>query len=142
MKRTAILILGILTLVSCRSLNSKNSEQPTSQEPLIVLNGGDKDENGCIGSAGYTYSLVREDCIRLFEVGHRLDPIDSKDSSSGYLVFNTDHSKLELFLPSTGKGIILLKTSEENFRYNQYQFAAGTGVLSIDGKASYKKASE
>lgn len=29
--------------------------------------GGDKDAHGCIGSAGYTYSQVKKDCVRTFE---------------------------------------------------------------------------
>ena len=34
-----------------------------------ALVGADRDEHGCIGSAGYTWSEVRKDCIRLFEDG-------------------------------------------------------------------------
>jgi hypothetical protein len=29
--------------------------------------GGDKDAHGCIGSAGYTYSQIRKDCVRLLK---------------------------------------------------------------------------
>ena len=36
--------------------------------------GGDRDAHGCIGSAGYTYSAVRTECVRLWEVGVRLAP--------------------------------------------------------------------
>lgn len=34
-------------------------------EPMIV--GGDKDEHGCIGSAGYTWCEPKQKCLRVFE---------------------------------------------------------------------------
>ena len=39
--------------------------------------GSDRDAHGCIGSAGYIWSEVRQDCIRLFEQGIRT--VDSFD---------------------------------------------------------------
>ena len=35
--------------------------------PQRALLGGDRDEHGCIGSAGYVWSEVSQDCIRVFE---------------------------------------------------------------------------
>ena len=37
------------------------------------LVGSDRDEHGCIGSAGYTWSYALHDCIRLWEAGIRFD---------------------------------------------------------------------
>ena len=34
--------------------------------------GGDRDKHGCIGSAGYQWSEVQQDCIRVFEKGIRM----------------------------------------------------------------------
>ncbi len=56
MKKTIILIaiLGIFVLSGC-----------TSDKNLIV--GGDKDEHGCIGSAGYQWCPSTENCQRMWE---------------------------------------------------------------------------
>lgn len=37
------------------------------QYPQSLKLGGDRDEHGCIGSAGYVWCEVQQDCIRLFE---------------------------------------------------------------------------
>jgi len=36
-----------------------------AQQTHVV--GGDRDAHGCIGSAGYTYSQIKKDCVRTFE---------------------------------------------------------------------------
>lgn len=67
--------------------------------------GGDRDEHGCIGSAGYQWCEVQQDCIRVFEKGIRLDTPD--DEQSAFIVFSPDSSKVELFFSSGDKSEIL-----------------------------------
>ena len=43
------------------------------QYPQSPKLGGDRDEHGCIGSAGYVWCEVQQDCIRLFEKGIRME---------------------------------------------------------------------
>lgn len=38
-----------------------------TSSPVQRIVGGDKDEHGCLGSAGYTWCEEKEKCIRLFE---------------------------------------------------------------------------
>lgn len=63
------------------------------QERLV---GGDRDEHDCIGSAGYTWSEVQKECIRLFEKGIRVAATDGSNRSA-YIVFAPDSSRAELF---------------------------------------------
>lgn len=42
----------------------------SSISPLV---GGNRDEHGCIGSAGYTWSYALHDCVRLWEAGTSFD---------------------------------------------------------------------
>lgn len=58
--------------------------------------GDDKDEHGCIASAGYTWSEVRKDCIRLWEEGVRMSAVDDAGKSL-FLVFSPDSTQVELF---------------------------------------------
>ena len=47
--------------------------------------GGDRDKHGCIGSAGYQWSEVQQDCIRVFEKGIRMKAVDgSHDKKQGF----------------------------------------------------------
>lgn len=66
----------------------------------VLMVGNDHDGHGCLGSAGYTWSKVRQDCIRPFETGIRLSSATEPDATScAYLVFSVDSTRAELFLP-------------------------------------------
>ena len=67
--------------------------------------GGDRDKHGCIGSAGYQWCEVQQDCIRIFEKGIRLKAIDGDQNA--FIVFSPDSSKVELFFSSGDKNEIL-----------------------------------
>ena len=58
--------------------------------------GDDKDEHGCIASAGYTWSEVQKDCIRLWEKGVRLASVDDAENTL-FIVFSPDSTQVELF---------------------------------------------
>ena len=68
------------------------------QYPQSPLVGGDRDEHGCIGSAGYVWCEVQKDCIRLFEKGIRI-------------VFSPDSTQLELFFSNNQPNEILERRS-------------------------------
>lgn len=66
------------------------------QFPQTSRLGGDRDEHGCIGTAGYVWSEVQKDCIRLFEKGIRTEAVDGSNTSA-FIVFSPDSTRLELF---------------------------------------------
>jgi hypothetical protein len=78
-------------------------------DPTIV--GNDRDEHGCIKSAGYTWSQVQGRCLQIFNEGVALmPPVDqtiAKDADSpfdailqSYLIFSADSNRIELFMPN------------------------------------------
>lgn len=72
--------------------------QPIDSAKLLV--GADVDSHGCKASAGYTWSEVRQNCIRLFEDGVRMNSVtDTAATSSAFIVFSGDSTKVEVFLP-------------------------------------------
>lgn len=66
------------------------------QYPQAVKVGGDRDEHGCIASAGYVWCEVQKDCIRLFEKGIRTEAVDGNNASA-FIVFSPDSIRAELF---------------------------------------------
>ena len=72
--------------------------------------GGDKDAHGCKGSAGYTYSQVKKDCVRVFEQKIRLTEVKPKGSSNSMtaIIFSKDMKKAEVFLPQENTGSLIL----------------------------------
>lgn len=72
--------------------------------------GGDKDVHGCKGSAGYTYSQVKKDCVRVFEQKIKLTEVKPKGSSTSMtaIIFSKDMKNAEVFLPEENTGSLIL----------------------------------
>jgi hypothetical protein len=74
--------------------------------------GGDKDVHGCKGSAGYTYSQIKNDCVRVFEQKIKLNEVSTE---KGYttmtaVIFSKDMKRAEIFIPDgAAKSIILTR---------------------------------
>lgn len=104
MKRILGVIFSFVLLLACDSV--VNTTKQVTSADSVQLVGNDKGEHGCIASAGYVWSELKGDCIRVWEVGVSLLPI-SDSTVSAYAVFNSDSSKVELFLPGENKHEIL-----------------------------------
>lgn len=73
------------------------------------------DDHGCNAAAGFTWSEVRKDCIRLFEAGVRMNPVnDPEATTSAFIVFSADSAQVEVFLPNGTNSPILDKRSLPN----------------------------
>ena len=109
----------VLCLSACTETPKKEAPKavpvPEVAPPMV---GGDSDEHGCKGSAGYTWSVVKNECIRIFESGIRLDPqaADLDKSTSAFVVFKSenDESQAELYLPSQKTSILLPKDKKDD----------------------------
>lgn len=88
-----MLLLGcLLVVIGC--------SRPSTIGRLV---GGDRDEHGCLSSAGYTWSDALHDCVRVWEVGLRFDD----GSAPAFLVFSTDSTYAEIF--TTDKDPVLCR---------------------------------
>jgi hypothetical protein len=115
MKKQHIAILSLL-VASCSTPSQQQAITVKTDSIQPTLTGGDKDEHGCIGSAGYQWSEIKNDCIRVFELPLQLK---SKDSTSiAGVVFANDSSRVELFL-TEGKQI-LEKKDPSNYASTQW----------------------
>jgi hypothetical protein len=82
-----------------------------AQKQAPVL-GGDRDVHGCIGSAGYAYSQLKNNCIQTFNQKIKLKEVNSDKSytSMTAIIFSKDMKKAEIFIPDgAAKSIILNK---------------------------------
>jgi hypothetical protein len=123
MSKTILLLLfsAVLCLSACTETPKKAAPEAAKTEATPVaapMVGGDSDEHGCKGSAGYTWSVVKNECIRIFESGIRLDPqaADLDKTTSAFVVFKseTDEAQAELYLPSQKASILLAKDKKDD----------------------------
>ena len=97
--------------------------QPTNPA-AVPQAGADRDAHGCIGSAGYTWSNVRKQCIRIFEAGLAFEPDPAPTQGavlSAYLVLAPAEGAVtaaELFLPGRAAPVplTLVHTPEGDIR--------------------------
>lgn len=107
------------------------------------LVGGDKDAHGCIASAGYTWCEVQGRCVRLWEDGVKLEPVEKSINSGDatfnvFILFSTDSLKVELFDARLKEPLILNLTDKNGKAYylGKYQVERTNGkwVVKNDGK--------
>lgn len=139
-----LIILLLLCLLSGQTFGqkkeTKTENKPETSKPEIV--GNDKDAFGCKPSAGYTWSRLKKECVRVFEVGTRLNPYNNKDKSStisAFVIFDKKSNKAELFLPNQEKSIILTRKSEgKNYINGNWKLITWKGfVLKKGNKILY-----
>ncbi|MDY0989853.1 hypothetical protein SOM12_20650 [Flavobacterium sp. CFBP9031] len=110
------LFLIMASAISCgKKVSQENTSTtgttPKEQQKEAVV-GGDSDSHGCKASAGYTWSALKKECIRIFENSTKLNHAeDGKTYSTvSYVIF--DGNKAELFLDTQKESIILERKSE------------------------------
>ena len=110
------LLFTVVATICCSAACTDPTPTPKTEvvpaktvDPVIV--GNDADEHGCKGSAGYQWSVLKNDCIKVFEAGIRLEAKakDLDKSLSAFVVFKseTDEKQAEIFLPSSKTTMLL-----------------------------------
>jgi len=91
------------------SEENKPLDKKVETKPVVV--GGDSDVHGCKASAGYTWSTLKKECIRIFE-GTKLSHADDGKTytTAAFVIF--DGNKAELFLDTQKDAIILERKAE------------------------------
>lgn len=138
MKKIILFASAIILLSACAG------KKATADKQMV---GNDKDEHGCIGSAGYTWSEVRKDCIRLFEDGIVVKSTDVENENA-YIVLSKDSLKAELFYSDGEKNQILDRKGDPQHGYSwasvkdntsSVQFENKTWSIVINGKTKYQQ---
>lgn len=138
MKKLIFLSALALSLFSCDQIlkDRKDDDVEVNANKNVVL-GTDKDADGCVTSAGYRWSLLKNECIRVFEEGYRLNSIDELKgesiTKSAFVIFEENGDKAELFLPDGSKSIMLTREKQgAPYKDNHW-------TLELQNKYSLKK---
>lgn len=133
------LALVFLALMACNDKKGNTMENTEGQSPERPLIGGDRDEQGCLTAAGETWSRIKQDCVRIFTIGQRLNPVQTEVEAviSAFVLFSEDRSKLELFLPDQRETIILDRDGEGSYQKGPWTFDPKDSVLYRDGEKRY-----
>lgn len=102
--------------------------------------GGDKDVHGCKGSAGYTYSQLKNDCVRVFEQKIKLKEANSDKSytSMTAVIFSKDMKRAEVFIPEASAKSIILEREGKNKIWKSGSHIKDTYTLVPYKKSGYQ----
>ncbi|MFP9117417.1 hypothetical protein ACLI08_06505 [Flavobacterium sp. RNTU_13] len=143
MKKPVVVLISVLTLVSCDYILKKREDSVVvPREETVAGNDAEKDKNGCVPSAGYKWSIIRNNCIRPSEEGYRLNSIDKveddTDVKSAFVLFSENGEDAEVYLPDTEGSIVFHKVAENVFKNQQWTLHADKGFsLKYEGKIYY-----
>lgn len=116
-------------LISCKFYETEPIlvEKPHKDSTIVDV---DKDENGCLSSAGYTWSKLNQECVKAF-TGIQLNPADNASTEDEtlctYILFNENADKAEIFLPDDKSFIVTKNGQSKSWIYNDYQLIAHNG---------------
>ncbi len=147
MKKICLLGCGLLLLLLSACKGNGNAEAPATS-----MTGNDRDEHGCIGSAGYLWSQALERCIRPFEDGIKLLPTEKQEGQSAvyaaFAVFPADSLHAELFLPKEGNVVLDRRklpsggyawNQEDDDTYNLRHDADGKWIVERRAKVLFRQ---
>ncbi len=147
MKLFRFVVLSFVALLATQTLVFSASKIVTS--PSI---GGQRDGKGCLIGAGETYSNIRKSCVRVFDVGIRLNPMLKEKNAvlSTFIVFAGEEGEgdVEVFLPSRKTSFIMHQVKGENsglWKSKSLNLSYWKGMYSLDkarGKTIYQGPNE
>ncbi|WP_276380656.1 hypothetical protein [Flavobacterium sp. H4147] len=133
MKKMFLFSIMLTAAISCgKKVSQENITSKEPQKEAIV--GADSDSHGCKASAGYSWSILKKECIRVFK-GTKLSHYDNGKSytTASYVIF--DGNKAELFLDIQKESIILERKSEGDSWVNgDWQLIPWKGYVLKKGK--------
>lgn len=89
------------------------------QKDGIQVVGADMNDKGCKPSTGYSWSILKNDCIQAFATDYILEGKEINDYGNAALIFNTDKTKAEIIGSKFSKNLILTKNSKKNIWSNK-----------------------
>lgn len=142
MKKYIFLAAAACCLFSCDYIMKKDDKKAKGSEDEKVVIGNDKDDKGCVISAGYRWSMLKDDCIRPLEEGYRLNTTDQVAGESTYksafVTFDEEKETAELFLPDTRNSKLLKKDKNGTYADKQYKLSLNGGYrLHKNGQLLY-----
>jgi hypothetical protein len=135
--------LFLIAVIFCAISCAKKQEEVKEAESVVVSDtlkapavGAGEDLHGCKSSAGYTWSELEKECIRIFEKGTRLTPVKSETGEilmPAFVIFKGD--KAEVFMQTEKAPIVMERKSEgEPFINGDWHLISWKGYVLKKGK--------
>lgn len=75
--------------------------------PESPILGGDRDAHGCIGSAGYSWSALKQECVQPWNAADLKLNDPANDTLAVYVILSADKAQAEIFAADVPDNTIL-----------------------------------
>lgn len=139
MKKLFFIIGTFAIVISCRPKDTATAAEVNVTVKDSTIAGADQDEHGCLASAGFTWSKMYKDCVRMF-TGLQLNPVGASQTDDetlcAYVLFSEDKNKAEVFLPNE-ESLILTRSKEgQPWIFQEYQLVPWKGYILKKGETN------
>ena len=141
MKNSLLLAVLVLSLVSCKKFDQDVEPELIKKQALLdTITSVDKDENGCLDGAGYFWSSLNKECIKIYESAITLYPQTNQnnedETKNAYIVFGENSgNEAEIFLPNQEKSLILIRPEEgQPWKFDEWQLIPWKGFILKNGE--------
>ena len=112
--------------------------QDSIKSPIV---GNDRDNHGCIGSAGYIWSVLKKECVRTFELTHTdknaIELVSINNTQTLVVLFSSDKTKAEVFY--SGGNMIVNKSKKGKIYILRNDKNIVEKLISLKGKWQFVK---
>jgi hypothetical protein len=136
-----VLLFASIAMLSACAPPAAPQPQPPITPPVAPMPGADADAHGCKPSAGYQWSVLKNECIRIFETGIRLDPkaANLDQTLSAFIVFKStgEDGNAELFMPAAAQSVIMTKAPDKGaglWKADTLTLSQWKGMYTLTGK--------
>ena len=136
MKKYLFVFLLFLIFASCKKIDQEVKPELVQKQTLLdTITSIDKDENGCLDTAGYFWSSLNKECIKIYESSITLYPHENQnnedETKNAYIVFGENGgNEAEIFLPNQVKSLILIRPSEgQPWKFDEWQLIPWKGFI-------------
>jgi putative hemolysin len=128
MKKILFLTLFLALIISGCAVNNKANSLDNNSQNKTPLVGNDKDEHGCIGSAGYSWCELKQKCLRTWE---EKCEASTTDTTADWETYKNNKLGYELKLPKSWAGYKVTEGDYSSFSYSGFSFGGQRQAFTI-----------
>lgn len=136
MEKCFLFVFILISLVSCKKIEQEVEPEIVKKQTISdTIENADKDENGCLTAAGYVWSQLNKECIRIYDSAIILYPFANQNNENetlnAYIVFSKDGgNEAEIFFPNSEKGKIFIRIEEgQPWIFEDWQLVPSKGFI-------------
>lgn len=140
MDKRFLFLFFLISLVSCKNFEEKIEPELVKKQTIVdTVDNADKDANGCLTAAGYVWSQLNKECIKIYVSSIILYPYGNQDNENEtrntYIVFDKNGGNaVEVFFPNSEKSVIFTRVEEgQPWKFEEWQLVPWKGFILKQG---------